>query len=201
MSFLKRVLLIVGLSVSFTTILMVIYWEPERAVKQVPVEEATAPKAPTVAPVVYRSAEVRTGTTPLRDAADLDALPAEVRGAFAGCLVPASEPLSVIAGEFKQAGQVDLAVLCVRGAVAGVYVLWGGRPDVPELAAEFDFIDGAFIQTAHAADIGERVKAELPIEPGMPLRIRHDGIQLSGGCCATTYYLHRGRWRSYVSAD
>ena len=201
MSFLKRVLLIIGLSVTFTTFLMVIYWEPERAVERLPVQEMTVPRAPSVAPVIYRSAAVRTGTTPLRDAADIDALPADVRGAFAGCLVPASEPLSVILGEFKQAGQVDLAVLCVRGPIAAVYVLWGGRPDVPELAAEFDFIPGAFIQTAPAADIGERVKAELPIEPGMPLKIRHDGIQLSGGCCATTYYWHRGRWRSYVSAD
>ena len=66
MSLLKRILLIIGLSVTFTTCLMVIFWEPERAVERLPVQEMTAPRAPTVAPVIYRSAEVRTGTTPLR---------------------------------------------------------------------------------------------------------------------------------------
>jgi hypothetical protein len=94
-----------------------------------------------------------------------------------------------------------VAVLCVRGPSAAVYVFWGGNAGGSDIATLLDFIPGTIIRTARATDISVEVRRELPIEPGMPLQIRHDGIQLGSGCCTTTYYWHRGRWRSYVSAD
>ena len=108
---------------------------------------------------------------------------------------------NVITGQFRQAGQTDVAVLCVRGPSAAVYVLSGGTEGGADIATLLDFIPGTVIRTARATDISVEVRRELPLEPGMPLQVRHDGIRLGNGCCATTYYWHRGRWRSYVSAD
>ena len=141
----------------------------------------------------------------MQDAQDIEELPAGVRAALAGCMVPRSPGVpNVISGEFKQAGETDLAVLCVRGPHAAVYVFWGDAPGGSEagLLSRLSISRPAHtIRTAPAADIGVDVRRELPIEPGMPTRIRHDGIQLGGGCCATTYYWHRGRWRAYGSIE
>lgn len=213
MSFLSRVLVIIGLSFLMTVILMVIHWEPERAVPRTIAETPSAPAAAATEPTIQRATDVQTPATGafrdnegidwvMRDIQDVEGVPAEIRTALAGCLVPRSPEFpNVITGEFKQAGQRDLAALCVRGPRAAVYVFWGGHPEGAEIATDFDFIPATYIRLARAADIGVEVRRELPIEPGMPLRIRHDGIQLGNGCCATTYYWHRGRWRSYVSAD
>jgi hypothetical protein len=214
MSLLSRILLIIGLSVVMTGVLMVIHWEPEPPVAVAVVE--TTPPSPITAseePTIERATAVQTATTGsvygedridwvMLDAQDIEELPAAVRAALAGCVVPRSTGLpNVISGEFKQAGQTDVAVLCVRGPLAAIHVFWGGNPAGAEVAVDFDFIAGTYIRTATAADIGVEVRRDLPIEPGMPLRIRHDGIQLGNGCCSTTHYWHRGRWRSYVSAD
>ncbi len=206
MSFLSRLLVIIALSVVMTLLLMLIHWEPERSVAPVVDSVTTAllvPVAPSPEAAIQHAADVRTGThETLQNAGDIEGLPAEIRAALAGCAVPlASESVGVISGEFKQAGQTDLAVLCVRGPHAAVYVFWAGHPNGAEVVTEFDFIPAAFIRTARAADIGFQLRGEVPIEPGMPLRVRHDGIQVGNGCCATTHYRHRGRWWSYVSAD
>lgn len=211
MSFLRRVFVIVGLSFVMTLILMVIHWEPERPVAPAAVAPARAVLVSvTSQPAVERATESATdrsfreneGDWEMRDVQDVAGLSTDIRAALAGCVLPRSPEFpNVVSAELKQAGQTDLAVLCVRGAHAAVYVFWGGNPAGVEIATDFDFIPGTYIRTAAAADIGVEVRRELPIEPGMPLRIRHDGIQLGNGCCATTHYWHRGRWRSYVSAD
>lgn len=212
-SFLSRVLVVVGLSVLMTLILMVIHWEPEPAVARDPV--ASTPPAAVAArpePVLQLAADSGPQAREeqdeevigwvMRDVQEIDELPAGVRASLSGCVVPRSPGLpNVISGTFKQAGQTDLAVLCVRGLQATVYVFWAGAPSGAEIATEFDFIPRTYIRTAQLADIEVEVRRELPLEPGMPLRIRHDGIVLGNGCCATTKYWHRGRWRSYVSAD
>lgn len=213
MSFLSRVLVVVGLSFVMTLILMVILWEPERpapvhAVQTAPLDLLAKPE-----PRIQRATDVRTASNKpsrdadgiewtMRDAREIEGLPAEARTALAGCVVPRSADFpNVITGQFKQAGQTDVAVLCVRGSSAAVYVFSGGTAGGADIATLLDFIPGTVIRTAREADITVEVKRELPIEPGMPLQIRHDGVQLGNGCCATTYYWHRGRWRSYVSAD
>jgi len=226
-SFLSRVGLVIGLSFLMMVILMVIHWEPERPVARAAAETAApAPIAASTEPTVQRATAVQTATTEsaygdvridwvIQDAQATDELPAGVREALAGCVIPRSAGFpNVISGKFKQAGEsrgpqrgsrdgveVDLAVLCVRGEHATVYVFWAGNPSDVEIAMDFDFIPATYIRTAQLADIEVEVRRELPIEPGMPLRIRHDGLQLGNGCCATTHYWHRGRWRSYVSAD
>ena len=233
MSLLHRILLIIGLSSGMTLLLMVIYWEPERPVAVAVVETlAPAPIAASAEPIIERATAAQPATIEsvygndridwtMQDAQEIEELPAGVRTALAGCVVPRSPPQikhrldadlavgptaspgypNVISAELKQAGQTDLAVLCVRGAQAAVYVFWAGSPGGAEIAATVDFTPGTYIRTAEAADIAVEVRRELPIEPGMPLRIRHDGIQLGNGCCSTTHYWHRGRWRSYVSGD
>ena len=213
MSFLSRVLLITGLSFVMTLILMVVLWEPERPAPVNVVETAPLDLLAKPAPRIHRATDIRTAATKpsldearvewtMQDAREIEGLPAEARTALAGCVVPRSPDVpNVVTGQFKQAGQTDVAVLCVRGPSAAVYVFSGGAPGGSDIATLLDFIPGTVIRTARAADISVEVRRELPIEPGMPLQIRHDGIQLGNGCCATTYYWHRGRWRSYVSAD
>jgi hypothetical protein len=201
---------VIGLSFVMTLILMVIHSEPEPSVA-LPVE--TTPPVPIAArpePTIERATHLTRSEDSseedgvdwvMQDARDVEELPADIREALAGCAVPRAPGLpNVISGKFKQAGQTDLAVLCVRGPRAAVYVFWGGAAG-DEIATDVDFIPGTYIRTAREADIGVEVRRELPIEPGMPLRIRHDGIQLGNGCCATTHYWHRGRWRAYESAD
>lgn len=213
MSFLSRVLLIIGLSFVMTLILMVIHWEPERPAPASVVDTPPLDLLAKPEPRIHRATDVRTAASKaardgdgvewtMQDAREIEGLPAEARTALAGCVVPRSPDFAnVISGEFKEAGQTDVAVLCVRGPSAAVYVFWGGNAGGSEMATLLDFIPGTIIRTARATDISVEVRRELPIEPGMPLQIRHDGIQLGNGCCATTYYWHRGRWRSYVSAD
>jgi hypothetical protein len=213
MSFLSRALVVIGLSFVTTLVLMVIHWEPERPAPVNIVETAPLDLLAKPEPGIHRATDVRTAASKalhdgdgvdwtMQDARDIDGLPAEARAALAGCVVPRSPEFpNVISGQFKQAGQTDVAVLCVRGPSAAVYVFWGGNAGGADLATLVDFIPGTVIRTARAADISVEVRRELPIEPGMPLQIRHDGIQLGNGCCPTTYYWHRGRWRSYVSAD
>ena len=205
MTFLSRLLVVVALSVVMTLILMLIHWEPERSVAPVVDSVTTAspvPVAPMPEPTIQHAADVRSVTLEsMLDAGDIEGLPTEIRAALAGCAVPVSPGSpNVISGEFKQPGQTDLAVLCVRGPQAAVYVFWAGHPDNAEVVTEFDFIPATFIRTARATDIRFQLSGEVPIEPGMPLRVRHDGIEVGNGCCATTHYFHRGRWRSYVSA-
>lgn len=213
MSFLSRVLLIIGLSFVMTLILMVIHWEPERPAPVNVVETAPLDLLAKPEPRIHRATDVRTAPSKpshdvdgvewtMQDAREIEGLPAEARTALAGCVVPRSPDFpNVITGQFKQAGQTDVAVLCVRGPSAAVYVFSGGSLGGADIATLVDFIPGTVIRTARAADISVEVRRELPIEPGMPLQIRHDGIQLGNACCATTYYQHRGRWRSYVGAD
>jgi hypothetical protein len=214
MSFLSRLLFVIGVSVLMTGVLMVIHWEPESPVADAVVETTQPPPiAAGAEPTIERAAAVQTATTEsvygeeriawlMQDAQEIEELPASVRAALIGCVIPRAPAFpNVISAAFKQAGQTDLAVLCVRGPRAAVYVLWTGNPGAAELVTEFDFVPGTYIRTALAADIGVEVRRDLPIEPGMPLRIRHDGIQLGNGCCSTTHYWHRGRWRSYVSGD
>jgi hypothetical protein len=214
MSFLSRVLFVIGLSIVMTAVLMVIHWEPERPVARTAVEmPPPAPIAASAEPAIEQAAAVQTATAEsvygeeridwvMQDAQEIEELPTGVRSALAGCVIPrAPEFPNVISAALKQVGQTDLAVLCVRGPRAAVHVFWGGNPAGAEVATDFDFIPGTYIRTALAADIGVEVRRELPIEPGMPLRIHHDGIQLGNGCCSTTHYWHRGRWRSYVSGD
>lgn len=213
MSFLSRVLVVVGLSFVTTLILMVILWEPERPAPVNVVETAPLDLLAKPEPRIHRATDVRTASSrpshdedgiewAMQDAREIDGLPAEARTALTGCVVPRSPAFpNVITGQFKQAGQTDVAVLCVRGPSAAVYVFSGGTPGGADIATLLDFIPGTVIRTARATDISVEVRRELPIEPGMPLQIRHDGIQLGNGCCATTHYWHRGRWRSYVSAD
>jgi len=213
MSFLSRVLLIISLSFVMTLVLMVILREPERPGPALVVETAPLDLLARPVPRIHRATDVQTAASKsstdadgvdwtMQDARDIDGLPAEAMTALAGCVVPRSPGFAnIIFGEFKQAGQTDVAVLCVRGPSAAVYVFWGGNAGGADLATLLDFTPGTVIRTARATDISVEVRRELPIEPGMPLQIRHDGIQLGNGCCATTYYWHRGRWRSYVSAD
>ncbi|MDO8677537.1 MAG: hypothetical protein Q7R30_03105 [Acidobacteriota bacterium] len=227
MSFLKRVVVIIGLSLVMTLLLMVIHWEPERPVAPAAAETTgPAPAAAGPEPLLVRAADVRHATDAsshdndgvgwvMEDVQNIEGLSMEIRAALAGCAVPRSPDLpNIISGKFRQAGEsrgpqrgsragveADLAVLCVRGPYAAVYVFWAGHAADAEIATEVEFIAGRSIRAARAADIRVEVTRDLPIEPGMPLTIRHDGIQLGGGCCATTYYWHRGRWRSYDSAD
>ena len=214
MSFLKRIIVVIGLSVVMTVLLMAILWEPERPVAAT-VAETTRPDpaAARLEPVLVRATDVRHATEAsfrdnegvgwvMADVQTIEGLSMEVRAALAGCAVPRSPAFTnVVSAELKQAGQADLVVLCVRGQHAAVYVFWAGLAADAEIATEVEFIAGTSIRAARAADIRVEVARDLPIEPGMPRTIRHDGIQLGGGCCATTYYWHRGRWRSYVSAD
>ena len=214
MSFLKRVIVVIGLSLVMTLLLMAILWEPERPVA--PTAAKTTRPDPVAArpqPLLVRAADVRPATEAssrktegvgwvMEDVQTIEGLSMEVGAALAGCAVPRSPAFpNVVSGEWQQAGQTDLAVLCVRGQHAAVYVFWAGQAADAEVATEVEFIVGTSIRAARAADIRVEVTRDLPIEPGMPLTIRHDGLQLGGGCCATTYYWHRGRWRSYVSAD
>ena len=137
MSFLSRVLLIIGLSFVMTLILMVILWEPERpspvnVVETPPLDLLAKPE-----PRIRRATDVRTASSKpsrdgdgvewtMQDAREIEGLPAEARTALAGCVVPRSPDFpNVVTGQFKQAGQTDVAVLCVRGPGAAVYVFSG----------------------------------------------------------------------------
>lgn len=221
MSFLKRIIVVIALSLVMTVLLMAILWEPERPAtaaaeitraQKRPVS-STAAEAARPELLLVRATDVGRATATsfpdnegvgwvMADVQTIDGLSMEVRAALAGCAVPRSPAFpNVVSAELKQAGQADLAVLCVRGQHAAVYVFRAGMAADAEIATEVEFIAGTSIRAARAADIRVEVTRDLPIEPGMPMTIRHDGIQLGGGCCATTYYWHRGRWRSYVSAD
>jgi hypothetical protein len=197
-----------GLSFVLTLLLMVIHWEPQPSLA--PSEVQTAPPTTTPAVADDPPGESMAGIQPVKDAwvmqdaADVEGLPDDVRMVLfdTGCLIPFSaDSPNVIWGELKQAGQTDLAVLCIRDQRAAVYVFWGGNPAETDISTELDFIAGTSIRAARADDIRVEVTRDLPLDPGMPRRIRHDGIQVGVGCCTTTQYWHRGRWRSYVSAD
>ena len=92
-------------------------------------------------------------------------------------------------------------MLCVRDNRAAVYVFWGAQPSDPDVSSEDEYYPGTSIRAASAPDIGAELDDYGAIDPGMPRQIRHDGLALGHGCCATTQYWHRGRWRYYVSAD
>lgn len=214
MSLLSRVLIVIGLSFVMTLLLMVIHFEPERRVAPLTAGSPPPLLVLVTATAVEKSPEhIQTAQDiSLRDTdgadwtmakvEDIAALSSDIRAALTGCLVPRSPDVpNIISAELKRAGQTDLAVLCVRDQRAAVYVFWGGEPGAPDIATEVEFIPGISIRAATADTIRVEVTRELPLDPGMPNRIRHDGIQLGHGCCATTQYWHRGRWRSYVSAD
>ncbi len=214
MSFLSRVLLIIGLSFVMTLILMVILWEPERPAPVTVVETPPLDLLAKPEPRIHRATDVRTAASKpsrdedgvewtMQDARDIEGLPAEARTALAGCVVPRSARRSRTSFPGSSSRPAKPTWPCSASAGRAPRFTCSGAATAggADIATLLDFIPGTVIRTARATDISVEVRRELPIEPGMPLQIRHDGIQLGNGCCATTYYWHRGRWRSYVSAD
>jgi len=214
MTFLSRMALVIGGSVVITLLLMVVHWEPEP-----PAPVDTPVLAPTAAAPAAVEAEpaadiqhVRLGSVRDGEGTDwvmshpeaVDGLTDDIRMILfdAGCVIPTSGQASnVVRAELREPGTADLAVLCVRDNRAAVYVFWGAQPSDPDVSSEDEYYPGTSIRAASAPDIGAELDDYGAIDPGMPRQIRHDGLALGHGCCATTQYWHRGRWRYYVSAD
>jgi hypothetical protein len=213
MSFLSRSLLVVGLSSLLTLALMVVFWEPVPPPAESPAIAPAEPMPPaTQAPPPADVQPVRLSSVRDNEGADwvmshpenVDGLTPEIRTTLfdAGCTIPTSgDRTNVITGALREPGMVDLAVLCVRDNRAAVYVFWGGQPGEPDVSSEDEYVPGTYIRTAAVADIRADVENSGAIDPGMPRRITHDGIALGQGCCATTQYWHRGRWRFFVTAN
>jgi hypothetical protein len=109
---------------------------------------------------------------------------------------------NLVWGEFERKGQQDLAVLCVRGQTAVVYIYWAG--DVAKrdrLRGVHHYQPGSWIKVAVPRYIEEHIAAYGLIDSGMPTHIEHDGVEDVFACCSSVYYRHNGRWLRAPGAD
>lgn len=217
MTLLSRLLIVTGVSTVLTAFLMLVYWEPEAPAAPIPVPAiAPTPAAddPGDRPSVEPAPAELAPTVPTRQAKylrddegvewvmlmphEVANLPADVQNVLSdrGCAIPVSrERPNIVWGELRKQGQTDLAVLCVRDERAAIYVFWNGDAAALEQSADTAFLPGLAARTATPNDLLAELDEEGAIDPGMPRVIRHDGIELTRGCCGEAHYWHRGRWR------
>lgn len=155
-------------------------------------------------------------------------LPAEIQDELTArrCTVPQTffaeypqvsenvEPDNVVRGNFTQAGQTDIAVLCSRKRVSSILVFRGGSAlEVDELASE---PDARYLQGVGNGDIGfsrmlgaaspEYIRScyealqehEVPVPPPLD----HEGIEdYFVEKASTIWYWYGGKWLSLAGAD
>lgn len=157
-----------------------------------------------------------------------DNLPAEIQDELTvrGCTVPQSffaeypqvsedvEPDNVVRGNFTQAGQTDIAVLCSRKRVSSILVFRGGSAlEVDELASE---PDARYLQGIGNDRIGfSRLLGVAPPEyirscyealeehgAPEPPPLDHEGIEdYFVEKASTIWYWYGGKWLSLAGAD
>jgi hypothetical protein len=109
---------------------------------------------------------------------------------------------NLVWGEFERKGQQDLAVLCVRGQTAVIYVYWASdaaRRD--QLPINHGYQPGSWMKVATPKFIQEHIAAYGLIDKGMPEHIEHDGVEDGIACCSIVYYRQTGRWLRSPGAD
>jgi hypothetical protein len=109
---------------------------------------------------------------------------------------------NLVWGEFDRSGQQDLAVLCVRGQTAIIYVYWASdatRRD--QLPIHHGYQPGSWMKVASPKFIQEHITAYGLIDQDMPEHIDHDGVEDGMACCSIVYYRHVGRWLRAPGAD
>jgi hypothetical protein len=132
-----------------------------------------------------------------------------------GCTIPqtftAGAPHNVISGRFRNADQVDWAVLCSRRRTSSILVFWAGSPHAAEelsLRSDASYLQWtgpagigysraigvaspAFIRRMHAAFGGPE-----------PPRLDHDGIDDAFiEKASIVLYWHRGKWLRLTGMD
>jgi hypothetical protein len=137
----------------------------------------------------------------------LKALPASIvqRLEASGCAVPQVDApfiptpkgqMNVIRGEFARPGQVDWAVVCLKGSSSTILMFWGKIAACPsELAAEKDFGDRWITSVKEAELLGYA-------DPPTPGLMKHQGIDdATPGKGSTVYYCTDGQWKVVAGAD
>lgn len=147
-------------------------------------------------------------------------LPAAARAAFdaAGCRVPQlsgrSERVNVIRGAFSAPGRTEWAALCWSPSRMEVRIHFAGQTACPAVLRAGQPPDGmppasAFDDHAIAAQTPAQMRetsdkhreiAGAP-EPPKDFVFTHDGIVVGNEKASMTFYCHRGRWMSFLSAD
>ena len=149
---------------------------------------------------------------------DFPELPVDVAQDLArrGCEIPQVEGVSerhnVLQGHFARRGQLDWAVLCLRGDTSIILVYWSGLPKSPAQLAPMDetitpskkgyyrilqTVDGQFIRDRYLSSRGG-----VPPPPKPPSVIDHDGIDdgiYEKG--SRVRYFQNGEWLELAGSD
>jgi hypothetical protein len=149
---------------------------------------------------------------------DFPELPVDVAQDLArrGCEIPQVEGVSerhnVLQGHFARRGQLDWAVLCLRGDTSIILVYWSGLPKSPAQLAPMDetitpskkgyyrilqTVDGQFIRDRYLSSRGG-----VPPPPKPPSVIDHDGIDdgiYEKG--SRVHYFQNGEWLELAGSD
>jgi len=144
--------------------------------------------------------------------ADIQSLPKNIAKELSarGCLIPAASPdarKSIAYGAFAMEGQKDVAVLCSKGGVSHVEIVWGGAKScgnpgrsIPDSA----FFGGqSFSREVRVRKSGKKGKKSGPVHDPCSARLgflNHDVLSEFTDV-ETLYYCDGERWKSVECGD